>query len=70
MTIHLKCLLDKVKVWSVLKLWTQKQKLQKKHIELLKKLHEQEDHDIKLENLLKEEVGLAHYLVQPEVRDH
>lgn len=39
-----------------MKLWTQSKKLQKKHLKLLQKVHEQEDYDIKLEGLLKDEV--------------
>lgn len=56
MTVYLNRQLDKFKVWSALKLWTQRQKLQKKHLDLLQKVHEQEEHDMKLESLLKDEV--------------
>lgn len=56
MRVYLNRLLDKVKVWSILKLWTQRQKLHKKHMKLLDKVNEQEDLDIKLEGLLKDEV--------------
>ena len=58
MTVNLNRLLDKVKVWSILKLWTQRQKLHKKHMKLLGKVHEHEDLDMKHEGLLKDEVEI------------